>query len=101
MPTRTTVDAFIAHVISGDHVGAIRDWYHEDAWTQENQAPPQQGGREALMKREGAMMDGPLHAVPVAVGKEMHEGVFPFLGSLAEQYASEDGRDNDGEKECA
>jgi hypothetical protein len=57
MPTRTAVDAFIAHVISGDHVGALRDWYHDDAWMQENQAPPIQGGREALLKREAAMID--------------------------------------------
>jgi ketosteroid isomerase-like protein len=56
MPTRTSVDAFIAHVISGDHVGALRDWYHDDAWTQENQAPPNEGGLEVLLKREGAMM---------------------------------------------
>ena len=57
MPSRATVDAFIAHVVSGDHVGAIRDWYHDDAWIQENQAPPREGGREALMKHEGAMME--------------------------------------------
>jgi hypothetical protein len=55
MPSRTTLDAFVAQVISGDHVGAIRDWYHDDAWMQENQAPPIQG-REALMMREAAML---------------------------------------------
>ena len=57
MPTKTTVEAFIADVISGDHLGAMRDWYHEDAWMQENQSPPRQGGREALMKQEAAMME--------------------------------------------
>src|ERR1700761_9837047 len=57
MPSKATVEAFIADVVSGDHVGAIRDWYHDDAWMQENQAPPRQGGREALMKHEGVMMD--------------------------------------------
>jgi len=56
MPTKAILDAFIAQVISGDHVGAIRDWYHEDAWMQENQALPIQGGREAMMKREAAML---------------------------------------------
>src|SRR5690349_8334473 len=30
MPDRKTVDAFVAQVLSNDHVGAIRDWYHED-----------------------------------------------------------------------
>jgi hypothetical protein len=57
MPTKSSVDAFIAHVISCDHVGALRDWYHDDAWMQENQSPPILGGREALLKREAAMMD--------------------------------------------
>jgi hypothetical protein len=46
MPSRQSVEAFIAHVLSEDHVGAIRDWRHDDAWMQENQAPPRQGGRE-------------------------------------------------------
>ena len=56
MPARTTVDAFVAQVVSGDHVGAIRDWYHEDAWMRENQAPPRAGGREALMAQEAAVL---------------------------------------------
>jgi hypothetical protein len=56
MPSRQSVDAFIAHVMSEDHVGAIRDWYVEDAWMQENQAPPRQGGREALMAQEAATL---------------------------------------------
>ena len=61
MPSRETVDAFIAQVVSNDHVGAIRDWYLEDAWMQENQAPPRQGGRAKLMEQEAATlarMDG-------------------------------------------
>jgi hypothetical protein len=57
MPTQTTVEAFIAYVISGDHLGALRDWYHDDAWIQENQAPPLRGGKEALVQRESAMME--------------------------------------------
>jgi len=56
MPSRQTVDAFIAQVVLGDHVGAIRDWYHDDAWMQENQAPPRQGGREALMAQEAGVL---------------------------------------------
>jgi ketosteroid isomerase-like protein len=56
MPSRQTVDAFVAQVVSGDHVGAIRDWYHDDAWMQENQAPPREGGREALMAQEAAVL---------------------------------------------
>ena len=56
MPSRQSVEAFIAKVLSEDHVGAIRDWYHEGAWMQENQAPPRQGGREALMAQEAATL---------------------------------------------
>ena len=56
MPSRQSVEAFVARVLSEDHVGAIRDWYHEDAWMQENQAPPRQGGREALMAQEAATL---------------------------------------------
>ncbi len=63
MPSRKTVDAFLAQVLSNDHVGAIRDWYHDDAWMQENQAPPRLGGRAKLMEQEAATlarMDGVL-----------------------------------------
>ncbi|MGA7431948.1 MAG: nuclear transport factor 2 family protein [Xanthobacteraceae bacterium] len=74
MPTRTTVEAFVARVISGDHVGAIRDWYHDDAWMQENQAPPVQGGREALMKRETAMLERSLSLRTELLGGPMIEG---------------------------
>jgi hypothetical protein len=56
MPSRQSLDAFIAQVVGGDHVGAIRDWYHDDAWMQENQAAPRQGGRAALMQQEAAVL---------------------------------------------
>jgi hypothetical protein len=52
---RETVDAFIAHVLSEDHVGAIRDWYADDAWMQENQEPPRVG-RDVLMAHEAASL---------------------------------------------
>ena len=56
MPSRQSVEAFVAKVLSEDHVGAIRDWYHDDAWMQENQAAPRTGGREALMAQEAATL---------------------------------------------
>jgi hypothetical protein len=56
MPSRETVDAFVVQVLSNDHVGAIRDWYHEDAWMQENQAPQRQGGCSKLMEQEAATL---------------------------------------------
>lgn len=67
MPSKATIDAFIAHVISGDHVGAIRDWYHEDAWMQENQAPPRYG-REVLMQHEAAMMERTQSVISELIG---------------------------------
>ena len=69
MPTKATLDAFIAQVVSGDHVGAIRDWYHDDAWMQENQAAPRQGGREALMQQEAGVL-----AAADSVGSELLGG---------------------------
>jgi hypothetical protein len=73
MPSRETVEAFVAQVVSGDHVGAIRDWYREDAWMQENQAPPRVG-RSLLMEHEAkalarsARVDTEVLAPPVIDG---------------------------------
>lgn len=73
MPSRETVDAFVAQVASSDHVGAIRDWYAEDAWMQENQMPPR-AGRALLMEHEAkalarsARVDTELLAPPVVDG---------------------------------
>ena len=55
MPTRERVEAFIARVERGDYVGAIEDFYTEDATMQDNDAAPR-GGREALMAQEKATM---------------------------------------------
>ncbi|MBW8814702.1 MAG: nuclear transport factor 2 family protein [Caulobacterales bacterium] len=51
MPSQAAVDAFVAHVLSEDHVGAIEAWYAEDATMQENQEPPRMG-RDALVAHE-------------------------------------------------
>jgi hypothetical protein len=73
MPSRETVEAFIAQVVSGDHVGAIADWYAEDAWMQENQGPPRVG-RALLMEHEAkalarsARVDTELLAPPLIDG---------------------------------
>jgi hypothetical protein len=56
MPGLETVERFIAQVVSGDHVGAIRDWYADDAWMQENQGG-RRIGRETLMAGEAATLD--------------------------------------------
>ena len=56
MPSRETVEAFVAQVVSGDHVGAIRDWYADDASMRENQGEPRVG-RETLLAAEQATLD--------------------------------------------
>ncbi len=55
MPSQAAVDAFVAQVLSEDHVGAIEAWYAEDASMQENQEPPRVG-RDALVAGERAML---------------------------------------------
>ena len=55
MPARETVEAFVAQVLRGEHVEAIRDWYADDASMQENQEPPRVG-REVLMQGERQML---------------------------------------------
>jgi SnoaL-like domain len=51
LPTRERVQAFIAAVVGGDHVGAIADYYHEGASMQENLKAPRLG-RALLMAHE-------------------------------------------------
>jgi ketosteroid isomerase-like protein len=51
MPSRERVEAFIAKVVSGDHVGAIAEFYHEDASMQEPGKAPRYG-REILIEHE-------------------------------------------------
>jgi hypothetical protein len=51
MPDLRIVEAFVADVLSEDHVGAIQRWYAEGASMQENQGEPRVG-REALMDGE-------------------------------------------------
>ncbi len=56
MPARENVDLFTDQVVCGDHAGAIRDWYTEDAVMQENQSPPRRG-RGLLIAQEQATLD--------------------------------------------
>jgi len=55
MPDRDRVQAFVDAVVSGDHVRAIADFYHEDASMQENLMEPRRG-REGLMTHEAAVL---------------------------------------------
>lgn len=55
MPSRQTVERFVAMVVSGDHVGAIETFYAEDASMQENLAPPRVG-KATLVAHERAAL---------------------------------------------
>ena len=55
MPSPATVEAFLATVESGDHVGAIARFYAPDASMQENQEEPRVG-RDGLMAHEARML---------------------------------------------
>jgi limonene-1,2-epoxide hydrolase len=57
MPTRETVEAFIAAVETNDHVAAIERFYAEDASMQENLAPPRHG-RDHLAAQEKKVLAG-------------------------------------------
>jgi len=56
MPSRERVEAFIASVVGGDHVGAIADYYLEHASMQENLQTPRQG-RAHLMAHEARVLE--------------------------------------------
>ena len=51
MPSRETIERFIARVEENAHVEAIREFYAEEASMQENNTAPRVG-REALVKHE-------------------------------------------------
>ena len=55
MPSRQTVEAFIALVEAGDYVGAIEKFYAPDASTRENNDKPVTG-RDTLMAKERGVM---------------------------------------------
>jgi hypothetical protein len=55
MPSKATVDAFVALVESGDYVGAIEQFYAADASTRENNGAPRVG-RDNLMAMERHVM---------------------------------------------
>ena len=55
MPDQARVRSFIDAVVSGDHVGAIRDYYHIDAQMRENAAPPRMG-RDVLLAHEESVL---------------------------------------------
>lgn len=55
MPTRERVQAFVALVEQAKYVEALEQFYHRDAWMQDNQQPPRLG-LERLIADERATM---------------------------------------------
>jgi ketosteroid isomerase-like protein len=55
VPTAETLNAFVARVVSGDHAGAIEDFYTETATMQENGGTPRVG-RAVLVAHENAAL---------------------------------------------
>jgi hypothetical protein len=55
LPSRQTVETFVALVEAGDYVGAIENFYAPDASTRENNDAPVVG-RDTLMAKERGVM---------------------------------------------
>ncbi|WP_211453584.1 nuclear transport factor 2 family protein [Collimonas antrihumi] len=55
MPGREHVESFIALVVQGKYVEAIREFYAEDASMQENQEPPRKGMQLLVAGEEKAL----------------------------------------------
>lgn len=73
MPSRETVAAFVADVMTEDHVGAIERWYADDASMQENQDAPRVG-KEVLLAGERRMMQRAESVTTEIIGQPLVEG---------------------------
>ena len=76
MPSRQTVEAFVALVEAGDYVGAIEHFYAPDASTRENTGEPVVG-REVLMAKERGVMARFRKIEAVRIGPVLIEGDLP------------------------
>ena len=73
MPSRETVEAFVALVEAGDYVGAIEKFYAPDASTRENTGDPVIG-RETLMAKERGVMAAFRKIEAARLGPSLIEG---------------------------
>jgi hypothetical protein len=73
MPNRETVEAFVAQVLRGEHVEAIRDWYADEASMQENQGELRVG-RDVLMAAEAATLARQTSVITELVAPPMVDG---------------------------
>jgi len=84
MPDIKRVEEFIATVISGDHVRAIEEFYHQDASMQENDAPPSKG-RKTLIEHEKQALTRIKHIETLPVKKYLLDGIKRRLEELSLQ----------------
>jgi ketosteroid isomerase-like protein len=73
MPSQSTLDAFVALVVSGKHDDAIAQFYTPDATMQENLDPPRKG-RDGLIARERAVMGHFKEIRTTCVPPVLHDG---------------------------
>lgn len=73
MPSRETLERFVAAVEGNDHVGAIEAFYTADATMQENDGEPRRG-RELLMANEAKVLARMKSVKSTCVRPVFHEG---------------------------
>lgn len=64
MPTRERLDGFVADVVAGRFVEAMRDYYHDDAVTRENGGPERRGLPTLIAIEEAALAAFEIRAHP-------------------------------------
>ena len=64
MPTRERLDGFVAQVVAGRFVEAMRDHYHDDAVTRENSGPERRGLSTLIAIEEGTLRAVAIRAHP-------------------------------------
>lgn len=64
MPARERFDGFVAAVVAGRFVEAMRDYYHEDAVTRENGGPERRGLPKLIGMEERALRAFAIRAHP-------------------------------------
>ena len=86
MPTKNTLDQFIARVVSGAHAEAIEEFYTPNATMQENQSTPRVG-RDVLVAHEKAALARAASVVSTCIAPVFVNGdhvvirwVFEFTG---------------------
>jgi ketosteroid isomerase-like protein len=64
MPTRDRLEAFVREVAEGRYVAALRDFYHDDAVTRENNGPQRRGLPALIAIEERALAVVAIRAHP-------------------------------------